>query len=96
MADPVTIGAMLLPTLLSFFGGGGGETRQRTEQEVPPQGWQDPMLGLFSPLLADILSRRMSSFGQGSSVYSPYASQIMEMLGGQMPKILAGAGAGGR
>ena len=84
--------AFAIPSLLGLFGGGGSQQRT-TETEVPPGGWQDPMLGLMSPLIADMLTRRMSSFGQGSSVYSPWAKKIMDMLGGQFPQILAGAAA---
>ena len=86
--------AVGLPSLLGLLGAGGrGEQRRETETEVPPAGWQDPMLGLMSPLIADMLTRRMASFGQESSVYSPWAQKIMEMLGSQFPQILAGAGA---
>lgn len=85
--------AFAIPSLIGLFGGRGGEQTRVTETEVPPAGWQDPMLGMFSPLIADILSRRMASFGKGSSVYSPWAQKIVEMLGGQFPQILAGAAA---
>jgi len=81
--------AFAIPAILSLFGG-RGEQQRVTETEVPPAGWQDPMLGMMSPLIADILMRRMGSFGQGSSTYSPWASKIMEMLGGQFPQIIAG------
>ena len=85
--------AVGLPSLLGLMGAGGrGEQQRVTETEVPPAGWQDPMLGMMSPLIADMLMRRMSGFGQGSSVYSPWAQKIIEMLGTQFPKILAGAG----
>lgn len=93
MAFPWMALAVGLPSLLGLLGAGGrGEQQRVTETEVPPAGWQDPMLGLMSPLIADMLTRRMASFGQGSSVYSPWASKIMEMLGTQFPQILAGAG----
>jgi len=93
MAFPWMALAVALPSILGLMGvGGRGEQQRVTETEVPPGGWQDPMLGLFSPLIADILTRRMGAFGQGSSIYSPWASKIMEMLGSQFPQILAGAG----
>ena len=81
------IGSSLAPMI---FGGGRGGTERVTE--VPPTGWQDPMMGMMSPLIADMLVRRMGGFGEGSSIYSPWASKIMEMLGGEFPKILAGYG----
>lgn len=97
MAFPWLALAVGIPSLLQLLGAGGrGEQQRVTETEVPPGGWQDPMLGLMSPLIADMLMRRMGSFGQESSVYSPWAQKIMEMLGGQFPQILAGAGDGGR
>lgn len=83
--------AFAIPAILQLFAGGRGQQQRVTETEVPPAGWQDPMLGMFSPLIADILMRRMGSFGQGSSVYSPWASKIMDMLGGEFPKLLTGA-----
>jgi len=93
MAFPWLALAVGLPSLLGLLGAGGrGEQQRVTETEVPPAGWQDPMLGLMSPLIADMLTRRMASFGQGSSVYSPWAQKIMEMLGTQFPQILEGAG----
>lgn len=86
--------ALGIPSILQLMGvGGRGEQQRVTETEVPPGGWQDPMLGLMSPLIADMLTRRMASFGPQSSVYSPWAQKIMEMLGGQFPQILSGAGA---
>jgi hypothetical protein len=84
--------AFAIPSILNLFAGGRGQQQRVTETEVPPAGWQDPLLGLMSPLIADILTRRIGSFGQGSSVYSPWAQKIVEMLGGQFPEILAGAG----
>ena len=93
MAFPWLAAATIASSLLGLFAGGKGQQQRVTETEVPPAGWQDPMLGMFSPMIADILMRRMGSFGQGSSVYSPWASKIMEMLGGQFPQIIAG-GAG--
>jgi len=92
MAFPWAALAFAIPSILSLFTGGRGEQQRVTETEVPPGGWQDPMIGLISPLIIDILTRRMGGFGKGSSVYSPWASKIMEMLGGQFPQILAGAG----
>ena len=93
MAFPWLALAVGIPSLLQLLGvGGRGEQQRTTETEVPPAGWQDPMLGMMSPLIADMLTRRMASFGQGSSVYSPWAQKIMEMLGSQFPQILAGAG----
>jgi len=85
----LAVGAPLLLQLMGL--GGRGEQQRVTETEVPPAGWQDPMLGLMSPLIADILTRRMGAFGKGS-VYSPWAQKIMEMLGSQFPQILEGAG----
>jgi len=93
MAFPWMAAATIASSLLPFIFGGTGEQRRVTETEVPPAGWQDPMLGLMSPLIADILSRRIGGFGEGSSVYSPWVSKIIEMLGGQFPQILRGAGA---
>lgn len=84
--------AFAVPAILSLFIGGKGQQQRVTETEVPPAGWQDPMLGMMSPLIADMLMRRMGSFGKGSSIYSPWASKIMEMLGGQFPQIISGAG----
>lgn len=93
MAFPLAALAFAIPSILQLFGAGGrGEQQRVTETEVPPAGFQDPMLGLMSPLIADILTRRLGSFGQGSSVYSPWASKIVEMLGGQFPQILSGFG----
>lgn len=93
MAFPWAALAFAVPSFLQLLGlGGRGEQQRVTETEVPPAGWQDPMLGMMSPLIADMLMRRMGSFGQGSSVYSPWAQKIMEMLGSQFPEILAGAG----
>ena len=95
MAFPWAALAFAVPSILQLFGvGGRGEQQRVTETEVPPSGFQDPMLGLMSPLIADILTRRIGSFGEGSSVYSPWASKIMEMLGTQFPQSLSGAGAG--
>ena len=94
MAFPWMALAVGIPSLLGLLGAGGrGEQQRVTETEVPPAGWQDPMLGMMSPLIADMLMRRVGGFGAGSSVYSPWAQKIMEMLGGQFPQILEGAGA---
>lgn len=93
MAFPWLALAVGLPSLLGLMGAGGRGQQQRvTETEVPPAGWQDPMLGLLSPLITDMLTRRMSSFGPESSVYSPWAQKIIDMLGTQFPEILSGAG----
>ena len=89
MAFPWLAAAIIASSLLGL-GGKGGQQQRVTETEVPPAGWQDPMLGMMSPLIADMLTRRMASFGQGSSVYSPWAQKIVEMLGSQFPQILAG------
>jgi len=93
MAFPWLALAVGIPSLLGLLGAGGrGEQQRVTETEVPPAGWQDPMLGMMSPLIADMLMRRVGGFGAGSSVYSPWAQKIMEMLATQFPQILEGAG----
>lgn len=91
MAFPWMAAATIASSLLPLLFGGGGQQQRITETQVPPGGWQDPMLGMMSPLIADILSRRMAGFGQRSSVYSPWAQKIVDMLGGQFPQILSGA-----
>lgn len=88
---PWLAAATIASSLLPLFFGGRGEQQRVTETQVPPGGWQDPMLGVLSPLVADILTRRLSGFGEESSVYSPWIQEIIEMLGTQFPDILAGA-----
>ena len=93
MAFPWLALAVGIPSLLGLLGAGGrGEQQRVTETEVPPAGWQDPMLGMMSPLIADMLMRRVGGFGAESSVYSPWAQKIMEMLGTQFPEILKAGG----
>jgi len=84
--------AFAIPSLLGLFGGGRGKQERVTETETPPAGYQDPMIGLISPLIIDIIMRQMRGYGRGSSVYSPWAQRIMDMLGGEFSGILSGAG----
>lgn len=92
---------MLGSTLLSHFLGGDEEedrqTTQTTETETDRRGYQSPMLGLADPLMFDTLLRNMQAYsgfgGVGSA--SPYISSILEMMQGQFPQLISGAGSQG-
>jgi len=97
--DPLTLIAMLAPSLLStLFGGGeagGGEQQRTVTTETPPRGYQSPMLGLMDPLMADQLLRQLQSYsgaGMPSGVgnVSPGLQGILDLLGGDWGELLKG------
>ena len=89
--------AMLGSSLIPALAGGKGKQQQVTTQQVPPRGYQSPMLGLMDPLIMEMLMKNMKymqssrlpgggRFGTGS------IDKILGLLGGQWDKLLAGYG----
>ena len=99
MAFPWLAAAIGIPALLNLFKGGGGRQQTVRETEVPPRGYQSPMVGMLDPLLIDMLLRNIRTwggYGQGGRTggsYSPYVDQIINMLGTKtFPKLFQGYG----
>ena len=103
MADPITIGAILLPTLLSLFGGGGRSQTTTGTTETPRRGFQWPGLPAeVTRMYADLLGNRemYRGWGQPAGMTSPTAGlvggdwmqDLIKMLEQAWPDIMAGYG----
>ena len=92
------IGSILAPLIF----GGGSEQKQVTETEIPPAGFQDPMLPVMSPAILQMLLQNLQSWGAPSgpkgtvgTFQSPMIQDMMRMIGMEWPKIMKGAQAPG-
>ena len=97
--------AVGIPALIQALGlGGRGRQEQVTETEVPPAGYQSPLLGFADPMVFETLLRRMQSFGAPSQMlggtagagYSPWIDDMIAMLGREWPTLMGGVGGRGR
>ncbi len=98
MADPLTIGAILIPTLLSLF---SGQQKTQTTTETPRRGFQFPGLPAESMrMFADLLGNRemFRGFGMPPGMTSPTAGlvggdwmqDLIKMLEQAWPDVMAG------
>ncbi len=88
------VGSILAPLL---FGGGGSEQKQVTETEIPPAGYQSPMLPLADPMILQMLLQNMQSWGgpagpKGTTgaAYTPMIQDLMKLIGSEWPKLMGG------
>lgn len=96
---PWTAIAMGASALLPLLFGGKNQQTQVTETEIPPTGFQDPMLPVMSPMILQMLLKNMQAWGGPSgpkgttgTFFSPgMMGDILKLIGGEWPKVLAGA-----
>ena len=100
MAFPWLPLAIVASSVLPSLFGKGRNQEIVKETEMPPRGYQSPMVGMLDPLLVDILLRNLRTWGgagvggQATGAYSPYVDQILKMLGERtFPQLMSGYGA---
>lgn len=98
MADPWMIGAILAQVLLPMLLGRGKQTQERvTETEIPPRGYQSPLVGLADPMAFESILRNLQSHsgwgwpaGSGRGQASPQIAELLKLLQGEWPKLMSG------
>jgi len=95
MADPLTIGAILLPALLNLLGLGGDDATQERQvvTESQPRGYQSPTLGALDPFMGEQLLRNLQMFsGAGMSGgvgnLNPNITELIKLLSGETSNIM--------
>lgn len=76
------LGSALAPALFK----GKGKQVQTTTQQVPPRGYQSPMMGLMDPLMNELILRNLKYFQSsrlpgGGRFASPNIDRILGLLG---------------
>lgn len=90
-----TIGSTLAPLIF----GGGKEQKQVTETEIPPAGFQDPMLPVMSPMILQMLLKNLGAWGGATgpggttgTFFSPeMMGDVMKLIGSEWPTLMKGA-----
>lgn len=94
--------AAVLPSIFKGIFGQGTQQQERvTETEIPPRGYQSPLLGMADMTAFENLLRNMQSYsgwgwpsGSGRGQASPQIAEILKLLQGEWPKMMEG-GMGG-
>ena len=89
--------AMLGSALIPSLGKGKGKQYQQTTQQVPPRGYQSPMMGLMDPLMMEMIMKNFkylqsSRLPGGGRFASPNVDKILGLLGKNWGNLIQGYG----